>query len=58
MGKLDAVAERSAGCENGIPQAHRANLHGQVNTGCGTHFAPENSTNFRTEAILYAILDF
>ncbi|MGH9742733.1 MAG: hypothetical protein ACRD51_10315 [Candidatus Acidiferrum sp.] len=56
MGELDAVAEGSAGCENGIPQAHRANLHGQINTGCGTHFGPENSTNLKMEAILCVIL--
>ena len=45
MGKLDAVTEGSAGYENGIPQAHRANLHGQVNRHCGSHFARKNSMN-------------
>jgi hypothetical protein len=45
VGKFDAVAEGSAGYENGIPKAHRANLHGQVNGDCGGHFAGKNSMN-------------
>jgi hypothetical protein len=45
VGKFDAVAEGSAGYENGIPKAHRANLHGQVNGDCGGHFAEKNSMN-------------
>jgi hypothetical protein len=39
VGKFDAVTEGSAGCENGIPQAHRANLHGQINSICARHIA-------------------
>jgi hypothetical protein len=45
VGKFDAVAEGSAGYENGIPKAHRANLHGQINGDCGGHFAGKNSMN-------------
>jgi hypothetical protein len=45
VGEFDAVAEGSAGYENGIPKAHRANLHGQVNGDCGGHFAGKNSMN-------------
>jgi hypothetical protein len=40
VGKFEAVAEGSAGGENRIPQAQGANLHGQINGGCGSHFGP------------------
>src|SRR6266852_7547123 len=39
VGKFEAVSEGSTGGENGIPQAQRANLHAQVNSVRGTHFA-------------------
>ena len=45
VGKFDAVTEGSARCENGIPQAHRADFYGQVNGDCGGHFAQKNSMN-------------
>src|ERR1700688_1317326 len=38
MGELDAVAEGAAGGENGIPQAHGANLYAEIDSVCGTHF--------------------
>jgi hypothetical protein len=43
--KLDAIAKRPAGCENGIPQAHRADMHGQINGTCARHFARKSSMN-------------
>ena len=52
MGKLDAVTEGSAGCENGIPQAHRADFYGQVNGDCGGHFARKNSMNPLLQAMI------
>jgi hypothetical protein len=55
VGKLDAIAESSAGYENGIPQAHRANLHGQINGDCGGHFARKNSMKERLQAILSTV---
>jgi len=54
MGKLDAVTESSAGCENGIPQAHRTHMHGQVNSHRGGHFGRKNSMNLEGRAILPA----
>jgi hypothetical protein len=38
MGKLDAVAEGSAGSENGIPQAQGANLYAEIDSVRSTHF--------------------
>jgi hypothetical protein len=52
VGKYDAVTEGSAGYENGIPQAHRADLHGQVNGDCGGHFARKNSMNPLLQAMI------
>jgi hypothetical protein len=45
VGKLDAVTEGSAGCENGIPQAHRADMHGQINSHSARHFGRKNNMN-------------
>jgi hypothetical protein len=53
VGKFDAVAEGSAGYENGIPKAHRANLHGQVNGDCGGHFVEKNSMNTPLQTMIY-----
>jgi hypothetical protein len=55
VGKFDAVAEGSAGYENGIPKAHRANLHGQVNGDCGGHFAGKNSMTGQLRAKLSGV---
>src|SRR5712692_8353829 len=44
VGKFEAVTERSAGCENRIPQAQRANFYAEVNGASGTHFVEENNT--------------
>ena len=55
MGKFDAVTEGSAGCENGIPQAHRADLHGQVNGDCGGHFERKNSMNPLLQAMISVV---
>jgi len=44
VGKFEAVAEGSTGCENRIPQAQRANFYAEVNGASGTHFAKENNT--------------
>jgi hypothetical protein len=38
MGELDAVAEGSAGGENGIPQAQGANLYAEIDSVRSTHF--------------------
>ena len=38
MGKLNTVAEGSAGSENGIPQAQGANLYAEIDSARGTHF--------------------
>jgi hypothetical protein len=45
MGEFEAVAEGAAGCENRIPQAHRANFYAEVNGASGAHFAQKNNTN-------------
>ena len=44
MGEFEAVAERSAGPENRIPQAQRANFYAEVNGASGAHFVEKNST--------------
>jgi hypothetical protein len=44
VGKFEAVTEGSAGGENRIPQAHRANLYAEINGASGTHFAQKNTT--------------
>ena len=38
VGKFEAVAEGSTGCENRIPQAQRANFYAEVNGASGVHF--------------------
>jgi hypothetical protein len=38
MSELDAVAEGSAGGENGIPQAQGANLYAEIDSVRSTHF--------------------
>jgi hypothetical protein len=55
VGKLDAITKGSAGYENGIPQAHRADLHGQINGDCGSHFARKNNTNALLRAMISAL---
>jgi len=44
VGKFEAVAEGSTGCENRILQAQRANFYAEVNGASGTHFAEQNIT--------------
>jgi hypothetical protein len=44
VGKFEAVTECSAGRENRIPQAQRANSYAEVNGSSGTHFVEENNT--------------
>jgi len=44
VGKFEAVAEGSTGCENRIPQAQCANFYAEVSGASGTHFVKENST--------------
>jgi hypothetical protein len=43
VGKFEAVAEGTTGCENRIPQAQRANFYAEVNGASGTHFVEEDS---------------
>jgi hypothetical protein len=45
VGKFEAVTEGSAGGENRIPQAQRANLYAEINGASGTHFAQKDTTN-------------
>jgi hypothetical protein len=56
VGKLDAITKRSAGSEDGIPKAHRANMHGQINGDSGSHFARKNTMNTLIRAMI-SILD-
>jgi hypothetical protein len=44
VGKFEAVAESSAGRENRIPQAQRANFYAEVNGASGAHFVEKNNT--------------
>jgi hypothetical protein len=49
MGKFEAVSEGSAGSENRIPQAHRANLYAEINGASGTHFAQKDTTKLERD---------
>jgi hypothetical protein len=42
VGKLEAVTKGSAGSENRIPQAQRADVYAEVSGDSGSHFAKEN----------------
>ncbi len=44
MGELEAVTKGTAGGENRIPQAQRANLHAEINRAGGSHFAKNDNT--------------
>jgi hypothetical protein len=44
VGEFEAVTEGSAGGENRIPQAQRANLYAEINGASGTHFAQKDTT--------------
>jgi hypothetical protein len=44
VGEFEAVTEGSAGGENRIPQAQRANLYAEINGASGTHFTQKDTT--------------
>jgi hypothetical protein len=37
VGKLNAVSEGAAGSDDGVGEAQRANVHGEVYCGRGSH---------------------
>jgi hypothetical protein len=47
MGEFEAVTERSAGGENRIPEAQRANGYTEVNDASGAHIAQKDNTKPR-----------
>ncbi len=45
VGEFEAVTEGSAGGENRVPQAQRANFYAEVNGASGAHFVEKDNTN-------------
>jgi len=45
VGEFEAVTKRSAGRENRIPKAQRADVYAEVDGDRGSHFAQEDTTN-------------
>jgi len=44
VGEFEAVTEGSAGGENRIPKAQRANFYAEVNGASGAHFVQKDNT--------------
>src|SRR5882762_1745613 len=56
VGEFKAVTKGSAGGENRVPQAQRANFYAEINGASGTHFAQKDTTKrFRSAQDLTAI---
>jgi hypothetical protein len=56
VGEFEAVTEGSAGGENRVPQAQRANFYAEINGASGTHFVQKDTTKrFRSAQDLTAI---
>jgi hypothetical protein len=46
VGEFEAVTEGSAGSENRIPKAQRANIYAEISGASGAHFVRKDNTNF------------